>query len=71
MAYDMQPTSPSSAACAQLEQRERPAWCAAKWCYVDTSACSRPHFASAYFTNVTSTLHYSYETCGCAHATCH
>eukprot|EP00937_MAST-01D_sp_MAST-1D-sp2_P004498 g4498.t1 len=37
-----------------------PAWCDSEWCYVNASACTRPHAISDYFPNLT----YSYHTCG-------
>ena len=48
------------------------AWCGARWCYVDPTACSLrndqtgffPHTAYTDAQGVNRSLHYSYETCG-------
>ena len=53
--------------CAEQADRERPAWCAAQWCYIDTKNCMRNNGLSHYFNDATwngAALSYSYETCG-------
>lgn len=44
-----------------------PEWCAARWCYVNASACTRPHRltdAPVLASDTHADLYHSYETCG-------
>ena len=46
--------------CSDAENR--PSWCGAEWCYVDSKQCNVAYDASVYFG--AEVLTFSYETCG-------
>jgi hypothetical protein len=49
-----------AAEASECTSADAPAWCASSWCWVNSTACERPHEASA----LAAGRHFSYATCG-------